>query len=63
MAIRILLVLTLSLVILVAPAAASDSMAQVPEGSSVTLFALGLAGLLIGRRFAMRKGDDNSDQD
>ncbi|MXO58200.1 hypothetical protein GRI89_01395 [Altererythrobacter salegens] len=34
-------------------ALAGDGM-QVPEGSQVTLFALGLAGVLIGRRLAIR---------
>jgi len=51
---RILLILALSLVIVNAPAAAAGS-AQVPEGSSMTLFALGLAGVMIGRRFARRR--------
>lgn len=57
---RILLILALSLVIVSAPAAASGG-TPVPEGSSVTLFALGLAGLIIGRRIAMKrtKGDDS----
>ncbi|WP_305098474.1 PEP-CTERM sorting domain-containing protein [Croceibacterium aestuarii] len=33
--------------------------AQVPEGSQFTLFALGLAGVLIGRRLSMRgPGED-----
>ena len=43
-----------ALVILVsaAPAWASDSTA-VPEGSDVTLFALGLIGVIVGRRASM----------
>lgn len=36
---------------------------QVPEGSSFTLFALGLAGVMIGRRFSSRKRDDSSAED
>ncbi len=51
---RILLICALSLVIVNAPAAASDGV-QVPEASSFTLFALGLAGILIGRLIASKK--------
>jgi hypothetical protein len=58
MATRILLVLAFSLVLIAAPASAATGSAQVPEGSSVTLFALGLAGLLLGRRFSMGKKDE-----
>jgi hypothetical protein len=51
---RILFVL--SLVALAVPAQAADG-AQVPEGSSVTLFAIGLAGLILGRRLSSSKND------
>ncbi len=37
------------------PAEASDG-AQVPEASSLTLFALGAAGVILGRRIARRGG-------
>ncbi len=43
-----------------APAWASSA-AQVPEGSGLTLFALGAAGVLLGRRLSMRKADKNRD--
>ena len=36
------------------PALAGDG-TQVPEGSALTLFALGLLGVIIGRRGSMRK--------
>jgi hypothetical protein len=54
MVVRLLLVFPSALVICAAPAAAGDG-AQVPEASSVTLFALGLAGVMIGRRLSRRK--------
>ena len=38
------------------PAWAGET-AAVPEGSNLTLFALGLAGVLIGRRASRRKRD------
>jgi hypothetical protein len=40
-----------------APAWANDGTA-VPEGSQLTLFALGLLGVIIGRRASMRSGKD-----
>jgi hypothetical protein len=58
---RFLVILALGLVLLAAPASANTGSAQVPEGSSVTLFALGLAGLLLGRRFSMGKKRDSDD--
>ena len=42
------------------PAEAADG-AQVPEGSSLTLFALGLAGVMLGRRIAMRGASESAD--
>jgi hypothetical protein len=59
MAVRILLALTF----LFAPAAASAAGATpVPEGSQLTLFALGLLGVIVGRRASMHKRKDR-DQD
>lgn len=58
---RFLVILALGLVLISAPASAATDSAQVPEGSSVTLFALGLAGLLLGRRFSMGKKRDTDD--
>ncbi|MEO5706703.1 MAG: hypothetical protein ABIT10_12375 [Alteraurantiacibacter sp.] len=54
MVVRFLIVLASALVIFAAPVAAADS-AQVPEGSSVTLFALGIAGVMLGRRLSRGK--------
>jgi hypothetical protein len=48
----------LILLITAAPAAAQD-VAQVSEASSLTLLALGVAGVVIGRRLSMRRKDDN----
>lgn len=56
MVVRFLIVLASAMVIFAAPVAAADS-AQVPEASSVTLFALGLAGVMLGRRLSRRKSD------
>jgi len=60
---RILLVLSFALVLFAAPASAADGTAQVPEGSSLTLFALGVAGVMIGRRFSSRKREDKNAED
>lgn len=47
-----------ALVLLSASPAAAQTSAQVPEGSQLTLFALGLAGVLIGRRLSARRKRD-----
>jgi hypothetical protein len=46
-----------ALLLLSAAPAAAASVAQVPEGSSVTLFALGVLGVIVGRRLSMRKSN------
>lgn len=43
--------------VLSSPAAAAGA-AQVPEADSVMLFALGVLGVIVGRRAAMKKRDD-----
>jgi len=49
----------LALLLLVTPAAAlAAGAAAVPEGSQATLFALGLLGVIVGRRASMHKPDD-----
>ncbi|HSQ95484.1 MAG TPA: PEP-CTERM sorting domain-containing protein [Croceibacterium sp.] len=54
----------LGLSLLATPAAALAAGAvPVPEGSQATLFALGLLGVIVGRRASMRKPDDDSEQD
>jgi len=54
------LAFTLILAFAASPAMAASG-AQVPEGSAVTLFALGLLGVIIGRRGAMRPKDRDKD--
>jgi hypothetical protein len=60
MPVRILL--SLWLLLSAAPALA-DQGAQVPEGSQLTLFALGLLGVIVGRRASMRRPGKDPDQD
>ena len=56
--------LFLGLAVLVTPAAAMASAGiPGPEGSQFTLFALGLLGVIVGRRASMRKPDDDPKQD
>ena len=51
--------LFLGFTLLVTPAAAlAAGGVPVPEGSQATLFALGLLGVIVGRRASMRKPDD-----
>ena len=62
---RLLVALSFCLLLALAPveAAAAAARAAVPEGDSVTLFALGLAGLLLGRRLAARRSDKSDKSD
>jgi len=60
MVVRILLGLSLLLTPVAAFAASSVA---VPEGSQATLFALGLLGVIVGRRASMRKPADDPEQD
>jgi hypothetical protein len=56
--------LFIGLSLLATPAAAMASAGiPVPEGSQFTLFALGLIGVIVGRRASMRKPDDDPKQD
>jgi hypothetical protein len=60
MPVRILL--SLWLLLSAAPALAGEG-AQVPEGSQLTLFALGILGVIVGRRASMRRPGKDPDQD
>lgn len=54
------LALAALLLLCAVPAAANavaGASAQVPEASSVTLFALGVLGVIVGRRLSMRKSN------
>ena len=54
--------LSLWLLLSAAPALADEG-AQVPEGSQLTLFALGILGVIVGRRASMRRPGNDPDQD
>jgi len=56
MALRIILAL---FVLAASARAMAQQSAQVPEGSQLTLFALGLLGVIVGRRAAMRRQQDD----
>ncbi len=43
--------------LLTSVSASASDVAQVPEASNLTLFMLGVAGVLIGRRLSMRGAD------
>ncbi|RPF72227.1 PEP-CTERM sorting domain-containing protein [Aurantiacibacter spongiae] len=50
--------LSLAVVLVAIPApAAAQASASVPEGSSALLFAVGALGVLVGRRFSIRRSD------
>jgi hypothetical protein len=50
--------MTLVLLLTSAPAWAAKQSATVPEGSQLTLFALGVLGVIIGRRASMKRRAD-----
>ena len=50
--------MTLILLLTSAPAWAAKQSATVPEGSHLTLFALGVLGVIIGRRASMKRRAD-----
>lgn len=53
--------LFIALSLLATPAAAlAAGAASVPEGSMAPLFALGILGVIVGRRASMRKPGDDS---
>ncbi len=56
--------LFLFLSLIATPAAAlAAGAAQVPEGSQASLFALGLLGVIVGRRASMKRPPDKPGQD
>lgn len=54
------LIPALTLLLTAAPAFAAGT-APVPEAPAATLFALGLLGVIIGRRASMKKSDERED--
>lgn len=60
--VRFVSTFTLLATLVASPALASGS-TPVPEGSALTLFALGLLGVIIGRRGAMRPRDRKEGKD
>jgi hypothetical protein len=60
----VLIRLAIALSVLVTPAAAfANGGVPIPEGSQVTLFALGLLGVIVGRRASMRPPGEGPKQD
>ena len=51
------MLVALTLALAASPALANGEGAQVPEASAMTLFALGVLGIIVGRRGAMRGKD------
>jgi len=62
MLVRLLLLLPLAMLLTAGPAWANDGTA-VPEGSHLTLFALGLLGVIIGRRASISAQRRRQDRD
>ena len=54
------LLLYLALAALASPAFASEGI-PLPEAPNIMLFALGVLGVLVGRRVAMRRGGDEGE--
>ncbi|ANU07296.1 PEP-CTERM sorting domain-containing protein [Paraurantiacibacter namhicola] len=48
-----------TLISIIAAASTGTEATQIPEGSNLTLMALGLAGVILGRRLAMKRRDDS----
>ena len=46
-----------ALVLIAASPAAAQGFAQIPEANSITLFALGVLGVIVGRRLSTRRSD------
>lgn len=53
---RAILLLPILFLTVASPAVAQAG-TQIPEASSLTLFALGVAGVLLGRRLAQKRSD------
>jgi hypothetical protein len=51
----------LAFAVAASPALAGEVGAQVPEASAVTLFALGVLGVLVGRQASKRSKDQDND--
>lgn len=51
----------LTLALTASPALANGEGAQVPEASAITLFALGVLGIIVGRRGSMRRKDKDGE--
>jgi hypothetical protein len=52
-----------AMALLLTTPAMAGAVAQVPEGDSITLFALGVAGVILGRRLSMRRSRKDRDAD
>ena len=50
------IMISFAMLVSAAPAFAAAEASQVPEGSSLTLLAIGVAGVLVGRHFSAKSG-------